>query len=354
MNVPSTHNIIIAPGTSTKQNSVERTPEAVAVDITKQGDRDVFPGPSSFPALYRHQTLGAYQGAKPPAAPYLDYIANVVQSTGLASKCPGYVVTGECTNGHQFAKEVYCGREWCSVCGADDSPAHLRRFARWIPKAQQLGTMGYLVFTIPESERYKYRSKASLNYLVKRITAGDKSQRIEGVLKAMGFDRGMVRVHFFGDTPGKWNPHINVILDAGHIEPMVLELIKVAWAGILGVDAAVVHYSFTTQIPKMVHILKYVTRATFKEYHWDEYMAGALYNFRNMRTWGKWDGAAVWQMLPADKPIAAVTKLEAGTCPVCGASVSWVKARDIAYLKAWAREGIAHPLGAGYWQLDTS
>ena len=176
MSLPSDYNYIITPGASNAPvNSVERTPEAVAVDITKaEGPGWTVTGPSSFLLLNNEQTLGAYQGAKPPASsPYLDYIANVVQSNGLVSKCPGWVTVGECTNGHQFVKEIYCGREWCAVCGADESPAHLRRFSRWIPKAQQLGTMGYFVFTIPEGERYKYRDKASLNYLVKRVTGGD-------------------------------------------------------------------------------------------------------------------------------------------------------------------------------------
>jgi hypothetical protein len=346
--------IIITPGASgTQQNSDERTPEAVAVVITKTEGGSCNSDPSTVSPGTTDNSLFLNPG-QTSSESYLDYIANVVQSNGIASKCPGWVTVGQCTNGHQFVKEIYCGREWCPVCGADESPAHLRRFSRWVPKAQQLVTMGYLVFTIPEGERYKYRNKASLNYLVKRVTGGDKSQRIEGLLKSMGFSRGMVRIHFFGDTPGKYHPHINVIIEAGYLSPVQLEMIRLSWAGILGVDTAVVNYSYTAEIPKMVHILKYVTRATFRDYTWDGYMAGELYNFRNMRTWGKWDGAPVWTLDKGAGAIEAVAKLEAGLCPICGAAVAWGKARDVGWLEMWAHRGTAHQIGAGYWSLDSS
>ncbi|MBA7542195.1 hypothetical protein ES705_34514 [subsurface metagenome] len=35
---------------------------------------------------------------------------------GLERDCPAGIITGSCGNGHRFAKEVYCGREWCEVC----------------------------------------------------------------------------------------------------------------------------------------------------------------------------------------------------------------------------------------------
>ena len=340
-------NIIITQGV----NSDERTPEAAAVVITKaeEGQRN------SCPSTVLTGNSSAFVSKTNFVTPYLEHIANVVQSSGIASKCPGYVVVGQCENGHQFVKEIYCGREWCPVCGENGSIAHNRRFSRWVPKAQQLDTMGYVVFTIPECERYKYRNKASINELVKRVTCGDKSEHYEGLLKSMGFTRGLARVHWCGDTPGKWNPHINVIIPAGRLTALQLETIKLSWAGILGVKMAVVNYSYTASIPKMVHILKYVTRATFREYNWDPFMAGALYNFRNMRTWGKWDSPAAWLLESNEgNNIAAVAVLEAGNCPVCGTPVTWTKARDIKHLEIWASYGIAHRIGAGYWQLDTS
>jgi hypothetical protein len=172
------------------------------------------------------------------------------------------------------------------------------------------------------------------------------------MLKDMGFERGLARWHWFGETPGKWHPHLNVIIEAGYLPESMLLRIRRAWAGILGVDVAVVNYSYTDEIPKMVHILEYVTRATFRDYTWDKRMAGALYNFRNMRSWGSWSGSAMWEFEGKAelKPIAI---LESGLCPVCGEPVSWSRAEDIAYLKSWVETGQAEPLGAGYWVLDT-
>jgi len=281
---------------------------------------------------------------------YLDSIANVVTSTGLATKCPGYFVVGRCQNGHRFAKELYCGREWCPVCGEDESPAHMRRFARWVGKAQQIHSIGYLVFTLPEEVRSRYRCKARLNELTKRVTGGDKSQRIEGMLKGMGFDRGLSRWHWFGETPGKWHPHLNVIVESGHLTPGQLQRIRRAYAGILGVHVAVVNYSYAKVVPKMLHILKYVTRATFRNYTWDPSMAAELYNFRNMRSWGKWDNPPAWQ-LKEKAELEPIAKLESGICPKCGAPLSWTRAGDIAWLKLWAEAGQAEPIGAGYWEL---
>ncbi|GAI73676.1 unnamed protein product, partial [marine sediment metagenome] len=81
-----------------------------------------------------------------PYAPREDGAAENI-SRWLALTCDkkgvGWFIAGECENGHRFAKELVCGKEWCSVCGEDGSTAHMRRFARWLPKAQQLEVMGY-------------------------------------------------------------------------------------------------------------------------------------------------------------------------------------------------------------------
>ncbi|GAI45337.1 unnamed protein product, partial [marine sediment metagenome] len=122
------------------------------------GDPDGDPGgPSSF-----CHSVGHYSHAYGKSQPrdYLESYDNV--SSWLALTCDksgvGWFIAGECQNGHRFAKELVCGKEWCEVCGEDGSVAHLRRFARWLPKVQQLGVMGYFVFTIPQELRSKYRA----------------------------------------------------------------------------------------------------------------------------------------------------------------------------------------------------
>ena len=343
------------------RSSDERTPGTVAVVNGVRGLGNVVSRPPSFTPIPR-QILGGVGGQSPPNrggdGGYLDAIAIGVQpksavatktSIGLSAKCPGWFVQGECENGHRFMKEIYCGREWCPVCGADESPAHKRRFSRWVGKAQQLTSMGYLVFTIPEEVRGRYRTKAALNELTKRVTCGDKSAHIKGMLTGLGFARGLSRWHWFGDTPGKWHPHLNVLIEAGYLSEAVLEGIRGAWAGILGVDVAVVNYSYTRSVPKMVHILQYVTRATFRDYSFDGRMAAMLYDFRNMRSWGKWDGPAAWELSKKEAKVLPIAKLESGLCPCCGEKITWGKAMDISYLQAWKETGQAEPLGAGYY-----
>jgi len=285
--------------------------------------------------------LGGVEGS------YLDHIANVV--TEAKKACPGWFVAGTCEHGHTFAKELYCGREWCPVCGQDGSPVHLRRFARWLPKLYQCSSIGYFVFTIPEASRASWRSKDKLSFLAKRVTSGDKSMKLEGILTSLGFKRGLTRWHFFGDKSTRFNPHLNVIVEAGRISSKTLDKVKLAWASVLGVDMAVVQYSFTRKQAKMVHILKYVTRATFHEVAWDEALADELYNFRNMRSFGHWTDGPVWQITGKAK-YEHIELLGKSLCPICLSKITWGRAIPIAWLKYESSKS----LDAGYYQLNTS
>jgi len=67
---------------------------------------------------------------------YLDYIANPLTNV---KRCPGWFVLGLCESGHHWAKEIYCGREWCENCR---EATHDRRFSRLLPKARQLSSTG--------------------------------------------------------------------------------------------------------------------------------------------------------------------------------------------------------------------
>jgi hypothetical protein len=211
--------------------------------------------------------------------------------------------------------------------------------------------MGYFVFTIPMEKRQLYRTKRQLNKLTKQLTAGDKSNHIVGLLKSVGFERGLCRWHWFGDKSVKFNPHLNVIVDGSYLSPVQLDAIKTAWAGILGVEVADVFYEYTDKPGKMMHIVQYVTRATFHKLEWDEWLAAHIYNFRGMRAWGKWNGEAAWEVHGEDK-LPEVAELESGICPVCKQPIHWQgKPLVMPWLKAWADAGVAKQLGAGYWRL---
>jgi len=291
---------------------------------------------------------GANSGKKTGLSGYLESYDNV--STWLGATCDkkgsGWFIAGECENGHRFAKELVCGKEWCEVCGEDGSVAHMRRFARWLVKIQQLGVMGYFVFTIPEELRAEYRTKKALSRL---------GHQVQELLKAFGLSRGLRRWHFFGDKTTKYNPHLNCLVDAGYISQEVLARIKSAYAGLLGVDLADVNYRYRLSPGKMVHTLKYVTRATFRDYALDIEMALELRGFRNMVVWGRgqWDDAPVWSLADLQGDISpeidapAVESLAAGVCPVCGKGLTWGEALPVGLLNVVEKQS----LGAGYWRL---
>lgn len=275
-----------------------------------------------------------------------------IRANGEETTCPAWFNHGVCDNGHEFARLDYCGREWCPICGAKDSDTHKRRFARWLPKAQTFHVMGYLILTIPEHIREEYRSKKALNILCKSMTNGDKSKNIIGILKEMGFDIGLSRWHWFGDKSNKWNPHLNILLEHARLTHSQLRQIKAAWAGLLGTDVVDVHYEYSYKIPKMVFWLKYVTRATFKDYQWEPLMATRLYNFRNNKTWGDFNRPQIWHLKDGDQGYEEIAKLENHECPLCATTIRWSSAISSLWLKA--REEHLKDINAGYYYIDSS
>jgi len=256
---------------------------------------------------------------------------------------------GWCENGHRYAKELYCGREWCEVCGEEWSAAHQRRFARWVSKAMQIKSLGYFVFTIPEELRAKYRTKEAL---------ADLGHWVQELLKSYGYSRGLRRWHFFGDKSTKWHPHLNCLVDGGYCPPALLDKIKAAYASLLGAEVVDVNYRYRLSPGKMVHTLKYVTRATFRDYSWDVEMAAELRGFRNQLWWGSklWCQDPSWSLDDlegaarediGELDARAVESLESGTCPKCGLPITWSKVQPIEVLEAVEKR----PLGAGYWEL---
>lgn len=284
--------------------------------------------------------------------PYLESIAkrSVNLDSIFKTKCPGYFIQGSCENGHRYAKELYCGRDWCPVCGMEWSAVHQRRFSRWLSKAFQISSMGYFVFTIPEELRSNFRTKTALSRL---------GHQVQEMLKSYGYSRGLRRYHFFGDKSIKWNPHLNVLVDGGYISPGKMDRIKSAYAGILGCSVVDVNYRFRRSPGEKVHSLKYITRATFLDYSWDPVMALELRGFRNQLWWGSrlWDQEPVWSLddlqglVKQDLDgidVQAVESLENGGCPKCGLPLDWGKVQTIAVLEDMKDR---RSLGAGYWEL---
>jgi len=266
----------------------------------------------------------------------------------LSFPCPSWAVGGECEEGHYYAKEGICNREWCPSCGGDGGKAHQRRKASWLPKARQLRRMGKFVITVPPEIRDRYRD-------VRELAAFGKS--VKRSLQGHGFKRGLRRFHFFGeDHPGEglqgnglpvFHPHLEAIVEAGHLSPEKLASVKASVGKILGVDLGRVnvHYEYTRSRKKMLHLVSYALRPTFEHWQWDEGLAYNVYKFKNALTWGKWDGPPAWDVPAGEDKGQVLEALGCGRCPVDGSRIVWGEriAANLLAAPWWA------DLGGGYW-----
>jgi len=306
-----------------------------------------------------HASFGHENVQKPPPAhDYNDYVAQLFSKCDATSEeknelegtpwpdCAKYAITGECENGHTMAKVLLCGKEYCPTCGADGSWAHQRRQGLLLKRVRQMLEMGYFVVELPDDSRGKYRSKQALVRLRRLIVKA---------LKQCGYYRGVSRFHHYGEKrPGKWNPHLNVLVDGGYISRRKLDRIKSMLRQVTGESKLIVHYSFTNEVPKMRHIVRYVTRATFLDESWDYQMAAELYGFRNITAWGprgSWDQEPVWGF-DADtiegKQISTVERLESGVCHKCGKPIVWGEVVPVSLIVAL---GGVH-VGGGYFEFQ--
>lgn len=317
--------------------------------------------------------------------------------------CPEHWIHGSDDAGHSFAKEIYCGREWCPTCGQKNSAAHLRRFARWLPKVQSVASIGYFVIEMPVRGRERWHSKTALENAGKLATSvlkGDfeiQQRRSAGEIvhksavekiHSRWFVRGLRRWHYFGDSPAqigaaveseqgvgqlplsddfsqvKYNPHLNIIIAAGMIPTEKLEHIKSMLRQAFNEPQLIVNYSFTAETGRMVHLLKYVCRSTFLNIRWDKFLAGSLYGMRNMRSWGKWEtDSPVWSLDDLTNSTAtaevgslnvkAINSLGKSVCYLDGLPIRWTRPQPISllhFIQEKQTDKIQH-LGAGYFRL---
>jgi hypothetical protein len=303
---------------------------------------------------------------KKSAENYLDVGDNVHANVcnWLDSNCGDsdnrWFIPGTCeAHGHKYAKTIVCGKEWCPECSKKGSIAHNRRYVRWLGKIRQFKRMRYIVLTIPDSARWKYRSKVDLTEL-------GRSAQI--MMIKYGYKRGLRRWHWFGERSTVWNPHLNILVEGGYIKAETLIQIKIDWAGILNVPIQIERYEnnkvkavhgidikceYKPTPADMLGCLFYVTRSTFHDYNWDIDMAMELRNFRNMVVWGRdWKQEAAWDLPAGERhadggevvDVASVEKLIEHTCPICNSKITWNKALPEKLL----RLSDTLEIGAGY------
>ena len=153
----------------------------------------------------------------------------------VTQECGSSWTTAHCDQGHEFAKQILCGREFCATCGERGSDSHQRKAGQVIDKVQQLGErgMGYIVLEPMVEDREKFHSAAELAQAARQVEAvlrdygkptcpvcgrpGKQEKQTSdwfcptspkrhgrigpASLGAPMFPRGVLRWHFFGEPP---------------------------------------------------------------------------------------------------------------------------------------------------------
>lgn len=285
-----------------------------------------------------------------------------------ADNCGRWGMLKECEQGHNILKRLVCGREWCPVCGQDDSEHHKRRVARLIDRVFSMDSIGYFVFEVPLAWRGYFEDVGMLRAA---------SLYLSRMLGREGFPKAVRRWHYYGKAVhiiddnefigedkklelGKYHPHLNCLCEGGHIGKKKLRRIRRLWSNWLKVNCsqersrtAPVYYHYARSASMKWHWVRYITRPTFKALtDSNRHIASDLFQFNNTSWWGvfsdddKARGRArfeAWlETLPEAKKhkvvdVAAHDAYESGLCPVvvgysrngapvrCGAETAFVE-----------------------------
>ncbi|MBA7588464.1 hypothetical protein ES708_30522 [subsurface metagenome] len=282
--------------------------------------------------------------------PYLDVVEQVATpgtdlgSIGFAEKCGQWALYGECQNGHRFAVQIFCGKPWHAGCR---EIMHRRKIAKLLPKVQQLLPAGHLVIRPPNELQVFYLDRRGRRIFIKRVIKA---------LKSLGYRRGIIFIHYFGDDPTRFAFHLDVLVDGGFLEPEVLDerkanlrrLIYPASVVKRWGDTLAVNYSYKPTWGQVYGALKYCTRPTFTQLEGNERAADSIRGERTIRRWGRWDEEPKWQLADSDRKLQSLVSLEKGECPVCGEPIIWNKNR---IPTALVRSQGGVEITTGYWAL---
>lgn len=239
-------------------------------------------------------------------------VALIKGTAGCGSRYLVGVTGSAFDQGAHYFKRMYCGREWCPVCSQNGSIAHRRKMGRWYPKWFSIEKgWCYLVLTIPEDMR-QYIGKEELRYLtnyVKRKIKRDFDQA-----------KGFIRWHFGGDIDqgSTYKPHLNVVFDHCFIPRSYLDELKEGWKNALmaclgGLEVKVgnvytryIPVSDPAAIPRAIHLLRYITRATY--YGKDLRIREIISKYRNNITFG-WTKENIRNVDAQHEGLTALTKV---------------------------------------------
>ena len=258
--------------------------------------------------------------------------------------CGSLCLIGQDENENRIAKRLVCGREWCGDCR---DIAHRRRIARVLPRLMQICPMSYIVITFPLEVRLMMRDPQVLALIAKKVRR---------LLRKLGYRKIYTRWHFFGEHGEKYHPHLNVLCDGEWLTPEQLaelkdlirrKLLPRSIAKTIGKDLDI-RYAYRRTNKKMMHTIKYVTKASFRDIEWDEPLASALYGFHNGCFAGTWDDSPKWKLTGTDKKFNALLPLAEGKHPVSGKPIVWNR-RPIPWLLVSMETYF--DIGGGYYLL---
>lgn len=233
----------------------------------------------------------------------------------------GYLVGQNQSKSSVFFKKIFCGKEWCPCCGDNMSIAHGRRISRVYDKMMNLGTLGYLVVTTPQSLRKEFLNVEILkdfkNYIKRKLK------------RDFPGSAGIIRYHWAGDDETTYKPHINVLFNHAWIEAHDLENFrhdlkfwfkKTFKLSEEETPEANIYYNYTSDPAKKFHRIKYITRATLRNFESQElkdFFYKDMKNFKNTLLFGTFEKSA--------EPLkdAAAKVYNKNICPYTNEPILW-------------------------------
>lgn len=292
---------------------------------------DSSPAPSGgepqAPAPALRQTILRPLSNSPPTAAtvYLERIATsplnrkTQAHSALGTFCGTWAIIGVDSDGNRIAKRLPCGKEWCDRCR---NIAHKRRISRVLPRLFQVSPMAYDVITFPLELRSLLHNPKSLSLVARKVRL---------LYRHLGYSKIYTRWHFFGDKSDIFHPHLNVLYDGGWLSAEGLatlkdtikhNLIRSSLARAVGKDLVIKHL-YNSNPKRIMHWVKYVTRATFLDYASDPPLAEALYGFHNGCFAGTWKDSPRWRLTGTDKKYNPLIQVARGLHPQSGKPLVW-------------------------------
>jgi hypothetical protein len=146
----------------------------------------------------------------------------------------------------------------------------------------------------------------------------------------------------------EYNPHLNILVPGEFLDN--LEQIKADLRRELQCPELIVHYDYFDEVPRMVNKLKYITRATYLDERWFPELRHELFNFRNVRYWGKWNMPVAWHT-QGEEFYETIAKLESCECPDCHVKLKASAPVSSRYFDLWQSQGRTVAIGASYFEL---